>query len=303
MKPTRLVVAAMFIVALAVAAASAETQVAAQFDYFTASGGVWMQPFYPNYVIAQTFVATISGTVHSVDATVQRNFSGDPSGVPISFEIRSVYDSGWNGWQPDFAVAALSTGSVSADDPLLNDWFINWVNVPMTAYELVAGQRYAVVATAHGSYGATEGYDWYANGFDGSAYPDGNLLVGYAGDPILANQEYDLPFRINVTVAPPSALAISDALVVARGATYRVTVQITNPDTTTAHDVTLTAATLNGTDTHLLLPLEYGTIKPGESKKCTLQFKDVGPGDQDLLIQGTSSLGAFFRTQTVSVPE
>jgi hypothetical protein len=101
----------------------------------------------------------------------------------------------------------------------------------------------------------------------------------------------------------PSSLTISDVTVMVRNdKVVTVTVQIGNPNEATAYDVTVTAATLDGSSTNSTLPLVYGAIKPGESKKCTLQFKNVGAGEQTLALRGTSSLGDFFTAQTVTVP-
>jgi hypothetical protein len=80
-----------------------------------------------------------------------------------------------------------------------------------------------------------------------------------------------------------------------------VTMQIENPNEDTVYDVTVTAATLNGSESNSPLPLVYGAIKPDSSKKCTLQFKDVLYGLQTLTVEGTSSLGDFFFTQQVNV--
>ncbi|MHB0999837.1 MAG: hypothetical protein ACYC27_11390 [Armatimonadota bacterium] len=105
------------------------------------------------------------------------------------------------------------------------------------------------------------------------------------------------------TPPPTSALTISDLTVTTRkGKTLTVTVKISNPNDTMAYDVTVTSASLSGVDSNSSLPLVYGSIKPGASKKCTLQFKNVPSGVQDLTIQGTSSLGDFFTTKSVTVP-
>jgi hypothetical protein len=81
-----------------------------------------------------------------------------------------------------------------------------------------------------------------------------------------------------------------------------VTVQISNPNATTDYNVTVTSASLGGANTTSALPLVYGAIKPGASKKCTLQFKNVPSGAQTLTVNGTSSMGDFFTTLTVTVP-
>ncbi|MEN6626994.1 MAG: hypothetical protein ABFD69_12285 [Candidatus Sumerlaeia bacterium] len=108
-------------------------------------------------------------------------------------------------------------------------------------------------------------------------------------------------------IAPPepeSALTVSDATVTIRNPkTLSVTVLIGNPSATeTAYDVTVTAAGLGGVDTNSSLPLVFGAVKPGATKKCTLQFKGVPSGEQTLIIGGTSSLGDFSSTQSTLVP-
>jgi hypothetical protein len=98
-------------------------------------------------------------------------------------------------------------------------------------------------------------------------------------------------------------VTVSDVTVMRRNdKVVTVTVQIDNPHASTLYDVTVTAATLDGADTNSVLPLVYGAIKPGDSKKCTLQFKDVESGQQVLAVRGTSSLGDFYSAQTVTVP-
>jgi uncharacterized membrane protein len=105
------------------------------------------------------------------------------------------------------------------------------------------------------------------------------------------------------TTAPTSSLTISEVAATRRNSrTITVTLQIGNPSTDNAMNVTVTAANLGGTDTTTTLPLLFGKIKPGASKKCTLQFKNVPAGDATLTVHGTSSLGDFFTTQTVAVP-
>ncbi len=130
---------------------------------------------------------------------------------------------------------------------------------------------------------------------------DSGLAVGGASS-------FDSNFVFPVTwdlTAPVSALDISDVTVTspsAKSPNIKVTVQIGNPSDTTVYDVMVTSAGLGGVDSKSDLPLVYGAIKPGESKKCTLTFMGIPPGEQTLTIRGTSSLGDFFTTQTVTVP-
>lgn len=195
MRATRLLLAVTLVLALTVPAA-AQT-IIAQHDY---AGASWYYgvSLGPDYVVAQTFVATTTATVGSIDATVQKWGATD---VSISFEIRSVWDSGINGWQPDFSEAGLlSSGAVSADDPQWNDWSDQWLNVPMTPYELQAGQRYAIVASAAGLQ-TWSTYVWLIGADLG--YADGTELEGYPASGVLAQQDRDTPFRVNGTTEIP----------------------------------------------------------------------------------------------------
>ncbi len=132
------------------------------------------------------------------------------------------------------------------------------------------------------------------------ALNDSGLVVG-AG--MFSSTESYVPVTWNLS-APVSALTISGATATrASSKSPNVTVTITNPSTTdTAYNVTVTAASLNGVGAKSALPLVYGTLKPGQSKQCKLQFSSKATGDQTLTIDGTSSLGDFFTTQTVHVP-
>jgi hypothetical protein len=140
---------------------------------------------------------------------------------------------------------------------------------------------------------------------------DDSVVSSANGYPDVAGQYVDILDNPRISggvvdmgaVELQSVLTVSDAIVMPRNdKVVTVTVQIGNPNADTAYDVTVTAASLNGSDSNSPLPLVYGAIKPGESKKCTLQFKDVPSGDQPLTVRGTSSLGAFVITQTVLVP-
>jgi hypothetical protein len=179
---------------LALAGGVSHAGIIAQYDVF-ADGGIWTaDPFYNNYVMAQSFVPTVSGTVVSVDTTIHR-YSTSSTTIPIQLSITGIWNSGLNGLQPDFS-NVLSTGTVSALDPVLNGTAKAWVNAVMTPATLSAGTTYMLVATAAGTNLDYVWYEKYGSGTTG--YASGNELIGYIGDSVLGNQSgYDLPFRIN----------------------------------------------------------------------------------------------------------
>jgi hypothetical protein len=141
---------------------------------------------------------------------------------------------------------------------------------------------------------------------------DNSVVSAANGYPQVAGQSVDILGNPRITGGvvdmgaaefQSSVLTLADATVRRNNdKTLTVTVLIGNPNQDTDYDVTVTAASLDGSDTNSVLPLVFGAIKPGTDKKCTLQFKDVPSGDQTLTVFGVSSLGAFFTTQTVTVP-
>ena len=99
-----------------------------------------------------------------------------------------------------------------------------------------------------------------------------------------------------------SALLVSKASAVRNGRIVTVIVLLTNKTSSAITGVSVTAASLAGINTNSRLPLLYGTIKPGASKQCKLQFKNVPAGQQTFTLDGTSSIGAIFSTQDVNMP-
>ncbi|HEY3267821.1 MAG TPA: putative Ig domain-containing protein [Armatimonadota bacterium] len=99
-----------------------------------------------------------------------------------------------------------------------------------------------------------------------------------------------------------SALEFSTASLVRNGKTFTVTTRVTNRTSMTCTNVSVNAASLDGSNTNSALPLLLGSIKPGVSKQIKLQFKGVPSGDQPLIVSGVCSLGAFSTTQTLTAP-
>jgi hypothetical protein len=140
---------------------------------------------------------------------------------------------------------------------------------------------------------------------------DNSVVSTSNGYPQVAGQYVDIfdNWRVSGGVVDMGAAELQSSLTVLDVTVMRrndkvvtVTVQVGNPNETTVYDVTVTAASLEGSDTNSCLPLVYGAIKPGASKKCTLQFKNVASGDQTLTVNGTCSLGVFLTAQMVAVP-
>lgn len=175
--------------------------VAAQFDFFADGGFTYIQPFYANYILGQTFTPTVSGVLTSVETTIHRSQS---TSIPLKFEIRPIRDAGPNGLQPDMQPGAtvLATGQMSATDPQFDTFFITFKKVEMSPTSLQAGTLYGLVVSAIGT---DQVYQWYTKG-NGAGYADGRLFVGYNGDTTLGGQTADVPFRINVetNVFPPT---------------------------------------------------------------------------------------------------
>jgi len=112
---------------------------------------------------------------------------------------------------------------------------------------------------------------------------------------------------VTVTVAPPppTTPVVSSAKVSVKGKNVQARVMILNPTTTTARDVTVTAATLQGVATNTKLPaMVVKSLKPGKTASVTLNFDGIAvpEGKGTLDITGTSSLGGFSGSLEVIVP-
>jgi len=187
--------------------------VTAEFDPFssTETWGRW--PFYENYHEGQTFLATETGTLTSVEMTVVRRplDEQDPQNpqdpVPLTVELYALSGSGVP------TGSALASGVLAYDDPQFVTSFVTFKTIDMSPVDLVAGESYAIVGNALPS---VKLYDWYSKFVPGNAalsnlYPDGCLIIN--NGPGWAPQSYDLGFRVNVdpiaaTVPVPGALAL-----------------------------------------------------------------------------------------------
>lgn len=206
MKLSALLIVVVITIAVSAIAGPAFADITlAEYDVFSAPGDWSADMFYPNYIIAQTFVASATGTVSSIQVAVSKLTTTD---VPMTWTIRSTYQSAYNGLQPDFtAGGALSTGTLAnADCP----GYRSWATVQMSAAELQAGQHYALVGTAFGSDSV---YMWYGK----SGAPDypGRHLAGYYSDPqeALGSSSDDVGFRVIAVPEPSSVMALLGGIV------------------------------------------------------------------------------------------
>jgi len=183
------------------------------------------------------------------------------------------------------------------------------LTLPATAFTCIAGNPLTFTATATDpDTGDTLTFS-LANAPDGAAIDPSSgdftwtpTAVGTFTFDVTVTDAGGLTDTKSVTVTVESALTLSVNSVVRKGKLITVTVTITNARATTAYNTVVTAATLHGTATNSPLPLLYGAIKPGTSKKCTLQFKDAAPGAWPLTVQGSCTLGLTYLNQIVTVP-
>ena len=209
------VVIALVLVVCAAPGSRARAGVTAEFDPFAATGDWFAQPFYENYRVGQTFLATQTGTLTSVEATTVRRpldeyASQKPQDpVPFTMELYALSATGVP------TGSALASGVLAYEDAQFNTIFITFKTIDMSPVELVAGESYAIVGNALPSVGL---YHWYSKCVPGDVvatrnlYPDGCLIID-SGQGWAEEQAYDLGFRVNVdpiaaTVPVPGALAL-----------------------------------------------------------------------------------------------
>lgn len=183
------------------------------------------------------------------------------------------------------------------------------LTLPATTFTCIAGNRLTYTATATDpDTGDTLTFS-LANAPAGAAIDPSTgvfiwtpTAVGTVSFDVTVTDAGGMTDTKSVTVTVESALTLSVNSVVRKGKLITVTVTITNARATTAYNTVVTAATLDGSATNSALPLLYGGMKPGTSKKCTLQFKGIAPGALPFNVQGSCSLGLISTSQTVTVP-
>ncbi|MCE5229046.1 hypothetical protein LLG95_05555 [bacterium] len=191
--------------------------------------------------------------------------------------------------------------------------------IPIPAYSMnkIAGTGSGLVA---GSYMTAE---WESCGFSWSrqsgletvpCLEDGEYaclndineagqVVGTCEAPVsVSGYTYTMSHAYMASKVATSVLPVSEATLVRHGRTCQVRVRITNPGTTAVNNVTISAISLGGGVPLTSLPLLFGTINPGASKQCTIQFKNIPAGEATLEIEGSCSLGNISSTQQVTAP-
>ena len=135
-----------------------------------------------------------------------------------------------------------------------------------------------------------------------TAMNDSGMVVGHQGGRTL-----DTAFDSAVLWSPglwSTDLNVGTATVSVKLRTVTVIVPITNANQAlTAVNVTINTATLDGGTLTTSLPLAVKSIAPGATVPVTLKFSasSLSPQPWELKVEGTSSLGAFSGTQTVTV--
>jgi len=197
----------LVVVVCAAPGSRARASVTAEFNPFASGGSLGAWPFYEDYHQGQTFLATETGILASVEATIVRRPLGeqDPQApqvpVPFTMELYALSGAGVP------TGSALASGAIAYEDPQFDTFYITFKTIEMSPVELVAGESYAIVANALPSVML---YDWYSK-YGTDFYPDGRLIINSGQG--WAPQSYDLGFRVHVdpiaaTVPVPGALAL-----------------------------------------------------------------------------------------------
>lgn len=149
---------------------------------------------------AQSFLATRSGRVTSVQVTLFLFTPGDPPVEPVSIELTNV-DSTGTPAGATLATATIPASEITAKQPA--------PGVPPAPASLVtgifaspaqieAGQRYALVLKTN------SGLNYAVSFADGASYPDGNQMLGspYAPNGWFQYDSFDLIFAVHVASDP-----------------------------------------------------------------------------------------------------
>jgi probable HAF family extracellular repeat protein len=110
--------------------------------------------------------------------------------------------------------------------------------------------------------------------------------------------------QVTIDVAMPSALPLTVQSIARKGQSVIVSVLIENPTAADVTDVSVTSSSLGGVNTASRMPDSLRTIRAGTSKTCRLKFATdaVPAGDASFSVNGTCSIGGFYKTETVTVP-
>ena len=141
---------------------------------------------------AQTFTASITGTLDQVDLFLVGGLLGDPLTVQIQ---------GVSGGVPNGVV--LASASVPAAS--VPDDTGSWIAIPIAPVAVTAGTQYAIVVSTSDF----QTYAWFRAG--GDVYAGGAALAGFIGDfwtPMTPSA--DLAFRTYV-IAAPTAVSVRSA--------------------------------------------------------------------------------------------
>ncbi|MEN6624592.1 MAG: hypothetical protein ABFD69_00030 [Candidatus Sumerlaeia bacterium] len=245
------------------------------------------------------------------------NPSDDP-GVTVSSVARCISDAGQVFGEA--SVVALDQSGNEARSIRLWVWengSIDMIPIPAYSVESIVGSGSGVVV---GSYmtAAWEScaFSWSRETgletvpcLDGGVYAclndvnEAGQIVGACDAPVsIAGYTYNMSQAFMAAKVVTSVLPVSEATIVRHGRTCQVRVRINNPGTAAVGDVTVSSVSLGGAAPLTSLPILLGTINPGASKQCTLQFKNVPAGSLTLEIEGACSLGNISTTQQVTAP-